>query len=74
MIALPNFREVLKNFLYRSNPGDTLCMNTLLDTIKTKYKDLRAEVRYDDKKKVVKDLFLTFKNRINEGTVFILTN
>ena len=66
------FEGVMRNFLYRKASNDKFSIKTLLEKAMEDYPDLWTKIRASSKTGNIKDLFVAFRNRVEECKYMIL--
>ena len=59
MIERQSFKEIIKNFLYRTITGEVFSFGHLRERTKIEFKDLQLKIRYDKDNNSMKELFIT---------------
>ena len=69
MIERQSFKEIIRNFLYRTIKGDAFSFGHLIERAKKEFKDLQLKIRYDKDNKSVKELFITFNDKLPQSII-----
>ena len=69
MIERQSFKEIIKNFLYRTIKGEVFSFVHLIERAKKEFKDLQLKIRYDKDNNSVKELFITFNDRLSDSII-----
>ena len=59
MIERRSFKEIIKNFLYRTITGEVFSFGHLTERNKKEFEDLQLKIMYDKDNNSVKELFIT---------------